>query len=453
MCVYPVQVHPRVFLFSLQRTMRLILSLAFLVSAEAWIPSQQLPSARRALSTLSTRTTIARAARPVDDDDDTPFYPIPRKIDEELLGDLTGGRPGAIIESEEQLVTKQRILDEIDDGNRVYPDWMKDYGNFAEDEEAEWDIDDPNLLDASKIGTWTIQDLNSKFPYEWDPNSGVPDPNKLELGKEGVRYVAQNEMDDDGVEVGYDPIFGPSNPIDTRTVLGAVDSYMIDDKTRDDSMIAPQFQPDDPEIEFNEDIVQFRKSMDVMETYTDLFLPDTMEIPRHTAKWHGYPEQTFLEPKNYTNNRFTETPTDFDAMTPFRARQRAVELARSQNAEWLPPGVAEKWHQEQRQPYTNYGTLVGTLKKGISDPDLVEQIQPALQVLGSCVDLLETIDGTIYRFAYHGLMKNKHGMKAWTESLLVDCGVEVTGVVFETGFRKRDPIYDGGDAYYGPRSS
>jgi hypothetical protein len=65
---------------------------------------------------------------------------------------------------------------------------------------------------------------------------------------------------------------------------------------------------------------------------------------------------------------------------------------------------------------------------------------------------LETIDGTIYRFAYHGLMKNKHGMKSWTESMLVDCGVEVTGVIFETGFRRRDPIYDGGDAYYGPRS-
>jgi hypothetical protein len=53
--------------------------------------------------------------------------------------------------------------------------------------------------------------------------------------------VAENEMDDDGVEVIYDPI-RPSNPIDTRTVLGLVDSYMIDDKTRGGSMAAPQFQ-------------------------------------------------------------------------------------------------------------------------------------------------------------------------------------------------------------------
>jgi hypothetical protein len=42
-------------------------------------------------------------------------------------------------------------------------------------------------------------------------------------------------------------------------------------------------------------------------------------------------------------------------------------------------------------------------------------------------------------------------MKAWTETMLLDCDVDVTGVVFETGFRRRDPAYDGGDPYYGPR--
>jgi hypothetical protein len=29
------------------------------------------------------------------------------------------------------------------------------------------------------------------------------------------------------------------------------------------------------------------------------------------------------------------------------------------------------------------------------------------------------------------------------------CGSD-RGVIFETGFRRRDPIYDGGDAYYEP---
>ena len=95
------------------------------------------------------------------------------------------------------------------------------------------------------------------------------------------------------------------------------------------------------------------------------------------------------------------------------------------------------------------GTLVGSLRPGECDPDIVELIQPALQVLGSCAILLSIEQGTVFRFHYHGLMKNKHGMAAWTETLIRDCGVEVTGVVFETGFRKRDPAYDGGDPYCG----
>jgi hypothetical protein len=384
------------------------------------------------------------------DPDGAPHYPQPRQYDEGILGDLTGGRPGAIIETEEQLAIKAQILEEIDTKTRIYPAWMdQQYGALIEDEEAEFDIDDPDAIDSSTLGTWTIQDLRSKFDYEWDPNSGEPDPNMLEITRDDVRYVKENEKDEDGVELGYNPMFGPSNPIDTRTILGTMDSYMIDDRSRDDTMLTPQFYEGDPEIGFNEDIVQFRKSLDIMETYIDPFLPDDMPIPRHVAKWHGYPEQTFLEPKNYTNNRFTEKPTDFDAMTPHRARQRAVELARSKNAEWLPDGVSQAWHTEQRQPYEDCGTLVGTLRKGECDETIVKQIQPALKVLGSSVELL-SIDGSVFRFHYHGLMKNRHGMRCWAETMLADCGVEVTGVVFETGFRRRDPAYDGGDYWYGP---
>jgi hypothetical protein len=235
-----------------------------------------------------------------------------------------------------------------------------------------------------------------------------------------------------------------------RTILGNRDSYMIDTVTRDDAMLTPQFPPGDPEIAFNDDVVRFRKSLDIIETYTDPFLD--MQVPRHVAKWHGYPEKMNFEPKDFFNNRFTEKPTDFDQMTPFRARQRAVEMARAKNAEWLPEGVSYQWHQSQRAPYERYGTNVGTLRPGECDPALVEQIQPALRILGSCVDLL-SIDGeykTIYRFAYHGFMKNKYGMQCWTESLLEDCGVEVTGVIFETGFRQRDRLHDGGDDWYGP---
>jgi hypothetical protein len=41
------------------------------------------------------------------------------------------------------------------------------------------------------------------------------------------------------------------------------------------------------------------------------------------------------------------------------------------------------------------------------------------------------MDGTVFRFAYHGFMKNKHCISLWTETLLHDCGVEVAGVVFD----------------------
>lgn len=382
-------------------------------------------------------------------DAEVPVYYRPRPYDEKLLGDLTGGRPGAVIETEEQLETKVQIEQEIQDGVREYPDFVKDYGFLTEDEEAEYDTDDPNAIDASTLGTWTIQDIRSKFAYEWNPLSGDPDPNIVEMNQENVRYVEETARDEDGVEIGYDPIFGPSNPVDTRAILGSRDSYMIDDTTRDDSMLTPQFPQGDIENDFNADIVQFRKSLEIMETFVDPFLPD-IEIPRHVAKWHGYPERTHFEPKNFTNNRFTENPTNFDVLEPYRARQLAVEMARSKNAEWLPDGVSQAWHREQRRPYEQYNTLVGTLRKGECNPDLVEAIQPALQVLGSCVDLLSIENETVFRFAYYGLMKNKYGMSCWAETLIRDCGVDVTGVVFETGFRKRDPAYDGGDPWNGP---
>jgi hypothetical protein len=180
-----------------------------------------------------------------------------------------------------------------------------------------------------------------------------------------------------------------------------------------------------------------------------------VEIPRHVAKWHGYPDMQYFEPKPFTNNRFTsdEGRTHFDELDPHRARQRAVELARAKNAEWLPPGTSQSFHQKQRAPYEVHQTLVGTLRKQTEpfDEDMWEQIQPALQVFGSCVELLSIQEG-VFRFHYHGLMKNRHGMTAWMTSLLRDeCGVDpVTGVVMETGFRQRDAPYDGGDPWYAP---
>ena len=362
--------------------------------------------------------------------------------------DLTGGRPGAIIESEDQLQRKEEIFGEIESGSRKYPAWFKDYGTSEEDEDAEYDNDDPDAIDASTLGQWDIHDLEVKYDYEWDPEKD-PDPNIIE---DTTDFVQETEKDEEGIEVGYDPLFGPSNPIDTRAKLGAMDSYMIDDRTRNDDILPPQFPDGDLEIDYNADVVKFRKSLDIIETYTDEFLPENLKVPRHVAKWHGYPEPMKYPPKEYSNNRFTKLGklTNFDAMTPFDAKTRAVELARAKNSEWMPEGSSEAWHKAQRKSYDDHGTLVGSLRKGECDPDIVEVIQPALRILGSSAELLSIELGTVFRFHYHGLIKNKFGMECWTETLIRDCGVDVTGVIFETGFRKRDPAYDGGDAYYAP---
>lgn len=371
--------------------------------------------------------------------------------------DLTGGRPGAIIESLEELDKKARIMKEVEDNTRNYPKWMsQDYGFFEEDEAAEYDNDDPDAIDSATLGQYDITDLEAKFDWEWDTKKD-PDPNQIENQQyddldRPIKYLAETPKDDEGIEIGFDSFFGPSNPIDERTQIGTKDSYMIDEATRDEKMLTPEFFPGDPEIAYNEEVIRHRRSLDIIETYQDEFLPEDMPVPRHVAKWYGYPEELRYPAKNYTNNRYTplENLTNFDKMTPYQARVRAVELARSNNAEWMPDGVSQAWHTEQRRPYEQVGTLVGTLRKGEADPELVEAIQPALKVLGSCVDLLSIEnEGTVFRFHYHGLIKNKYGMSCWTETLIRDCGVEVTGVIFETGFRKRDPAYDSGDPYFG----
>lgn len=387
----------------------------------------------------------------------------------ELDFDLTGGRPGSIIETEEQLIRKEEMLAELDvKANKgLLPDFYFDYGDPDEDVEGGgYDTDDPNAIDAETLGQWTIKDLNSKFEYEWTPESGDRDPNELEMDVTdqmgGLQFIKEIPVDEEGIDIGYDPIFGPSNPIDLRTKVGSVDSFMTDKLSKDESMLTPQFEKNDLEIKYNEDVVEFRKSLNILETYVDPFLPDDMEIPRHVAKWHGYPEVTSFPRKSFNNNRFTEKPTDFDAMTPHRARQYAVELARAKNAEWLPDGVSQAWHQSKRAIYDDpkYNTAVGSLRKDEStiDSDIIEQIQPALDVLGSVVDFLSIEGGdpetggigTVYRFYYHGLMRNKHGMSCWAETLIRDCGVDITNVVFETGFRKRDRLYCGGDSWWGP---
>mmetsp|Transcript_3399 Transcript_3399/g.5224 ORF Transcript_3399/g.5224 Transcript_3399/m.5224 type:complete len:413 (-) Transcript_3399:588-1826(-) len=344
---------------------------------------------------------------------------------------------------------KKEILSEIDSGIRSMPAWFDekygDSGSVAEEEED----DDPDAIDPETLGKWDVTDLKDKFEYEWDPEVDA-DPNELDPNFE---HVTEFDVDEDGVEVGYDPIFGRSNPIDSRTKVTSMESYFIDDATRDDAIVTPTFPENDIEIEYNTKIKNFRKSLKIIDTYKDPFLGDDYDVPRNVAKWHGYPEQTKYPSKPFENNRFTkpEDKTDFTKLDPYRAKKTAVQLARSKNNEWLPKGKSEAFHRNQTDIFRKLNLLQGSLRAGEVDEEIVKRIQPALNVLGSVADLLSMHnEGKVFRFHYHGLIKHREGMAAWTETLIRDCGVECTGVVFETGWRKRDPYYDGGDHWFGP---
>ncbi len=339
----------------------------------------------------------------------------------------------------------RKILNEIDDGVRDLPDWF--YEEYQEErfEDLEED-DDPTAIDPETLGKWDESDLEGRLEYEFDPAKGDKDPNILNPMFEHVKDVP---VDEEGVELMYDPIFGRANPIDERTIINPQDSYIIDDQTRDDAIVTPTFPEGDIEINYNADITSFRKSLKIVETFMDPYL--NIEVPRYKAKWYGYPEQIGYEDKPEIENRFTkpEDKTDFSSLTAYQARKKAIELARAKNNEWLPEGKSAQYHNARTDIYKEKGLLVGSLMKGEIDEEIKSKITPALNVLGSSAELIE-INETVFRFHYHGLIKNKRGMAAWTETLIRECGVECTSVVFETGWRKRDPYYDGGDKWYGP---
>lgn len=354
-----------------------------------------------------------------------------------------------VAESETDTQIRDRILDEIDSGFRTYTQTDIDINQYGDPEEVgiAKEEDDDDAVDATQLGQWSDADFLDKFDYEWDPDAGDEDPNNLDPAYD---YVSDIPLDEEGMEVGYNPVFGHSNPIDTRTILNPPDSYVIDKKTRDDRLVPKDFPDGDPEAKANSEIIAFRKSLQQVETYTDPFLK--MEVPRHTAKWHGYPEQLSYPKQDYMNNRFTkpEDATDFDALGPARARKVAVQMARAKNNEWLPAGTSAAYHNQKTAIYKEKGVLAGSTLAGEIDENILGKIQPALDVLGDVVELLSIEVGTVFRFKYHGLIKNKRGMEAWARVMIRNCDVDCTGVVFETGFRKRDPYYDGGDHWYGP---
>ena len=297
-----------------------------------------------------------------------------------------------------------------------------------------------DAIDADTLGIYSEEDYNCLNHNEYDLTKGHP--NDLDPALE---YITENEVDEEGVEVGWDPMFGSSNTFDTRTIITESESYMTAEDTKDDRIAPPPFfEPDDPESALNDEVKQIRKDMKIIDTYRDEYL-DT-DVPRNVATWYGDVEGDTdkpFEPKDFENNRFTkpEDKTDFYSFTPTRARKTAIEVARSKNNEWLPPGVSEAYNNKQVRNFVKYDLLAGSIKKGECNPVLVEKIQPAMNVLGSTIELLsiqEEDEATVYRFRFWGPIKHKRGMQAWMETLLRDCDVPVTGVVFEAGDRKRD---------------
>jgi hypothetical protein len=240
------------------------------------------------------------ARRTSPSEDERPAYPRRSKealaLQERVLRGGLGGsqRPGAVIETEEQLEIKRAILEQIRSGKRAFDnaelldecfggDDGVDAATLMTQDDADPDEGETmaaaareqqqggeDILDARTIGTWTIEDVRSKFEYEWDPHDPeTDDPNVAALNQFNARYVEETPKleSDPTVERGYDPIFGPSSPVDRRTILGAKDSYVVDPATRDETKLQPQFSAGDPEIDFNRAAVEVRSAMDIMETY------------------------------------------------------------------------------------------------------------------------------------------------------------------------------------------
>lgn len=294
------------------------------------------------------------------------------------------------------------------------------------------DDNDDDAIDSDTLGIYSEEDFKGKTDFEWD--EGV-DPNDLDPTLE---YYTENPVDEEGVQKGWDPLYGPSNPFDERTIITPVESYMIAASSRDNRLVEPMFKSiDDPENAFNEEVTHLRKEMKIIDTFVDPWL--NMEVPRNVAPWHGYHQPLSFPRKDFMNNRFTkpEDKTDFTQLDPYRARQKAIELARSNNNEWLPEGYSQEYKRKKVAGFHRLNCLAGSLKEGEKDPAIVEAIQPCLKVLGDAATLL-SIQETVFRFRYYGPMKNRRGIENWTKTMIRDCGVNCTGVLFETGGRKKD---------------
>ena len=95
----------------------------------------------------------------------------------------------------------EAIRADIDDGKRDMPAYY--FEDFVEEEEDR--EDDPNVIVADEWGSWDERDLaGPPMAGDWDPEND-PNPNDLDPEFEYVTEIPKNE---EGVEEGYDPMFG-----------------------------------------------------------------------------------------------------------------------------------------------------------------------------------------------------------------------------------------------------
>ena len=109
----------------------------------------------------------------------------------------------------------EAIRADIDDGKRDMPAYY--YEDFVEEEEDR--EDDPNVIVVDEWGSWDERDLaGPPMAGDWDPEKD-PNPNDLDPEFEYVTEIPKNE---EGVEEGYDPMFGSWCKFSSLFLLNAI---------------------------------------------------------------------------------------------------------------------------------------------------------------------------------------------------------------------------------------
>lgn len=157
-----------------------------------------------------------------------------------------------------------------------------------------------------------------------------------------------------------------------------------------------------------------------IETYTDAYLQEDLPVPRHVSKWHGYiMPMTYVHPqKNYATTIDSQRKKTWCRLTSTIHRRHESWSFNMHERSIVNGRIRSQDCRRNQAGAQGSGVVCRTVKYWEWRNSLSIQLS--------------------------WLMKNRFGMAAWTETLVPYCGVECTNVLFETGFRRRDPAYDDG---------